>query len=78
MFLSIGVMGNFLGNCFYMPEYMRLQRTGQCRGFNDDGKNERCACPDIAGIQLELEEQARRLEVLLVVAHTAKMAYGTR
>ena len=29
----------------------------------------------ITGIQLELEEQARLLELLLGVAHTAKTAY---
>ena len=49
---------------------------GSVGGFNDGGKNGRCTCRDVAGIQLELEEQARLLE--LRVAHTAKAAYSTR
>ena len=37
---------------------------GAASGFNDGGKNEKWACPDVAGIQLELEEQAKLLELL--------------
>ena len=52
---------------------------GSVGGFNDSGKKGRCACPgagDVVGIQLELEEQARLLELLLVVAHTTKQQNG--
>ena len=46
--------------------------------LNEGVKSGRCACPDVAGIQFELEEQARLLELLLGVAHTAKTAYSAR
>ena len=60
MFLSIGAMGNFLGKFHASPTH------GAASGrFNDGVKNGRCTCPDVAGIQLELEEQARLLELLL-------------
>ena len=50
---------------------MRLQGVrGSVGGFNDGRKKGRYACPDVAGMQLELEEQARLLELLLGVAHT--------
>ena len=54
MFLSIGAMGNFLGNIFYASP-----THGAASGFIDGIKNKRCACADVTGIQLELEEQAR-------------------
>ena len=34
----------------------------------------RCTCPDVMGIQVELEEQARLLQFTVRVAHTVKMA----
>ena len=52
MFLSIGAI-RFL--------YASLQRMGQRQAR----KNGRCPCPDIAGRQLELEEQVRLPELLL-------------
>ena len=47
-------------------------------GFNGSGKNGRCACPDIVGIQLELEEQARLHELQLGVAPTVKIIAYTK
>ena len=103
MFLSIGAMGNFLGNFFicvsnaHPSRYKRTRKlsharacvdacayfcegsaallgTGYARGsvggFNEGSKKGRYPCPDVAGIQHELEEQAKLLELLLGVAHT--------
>ena len=70
MFLSIGAMGKLSRKFFICIS------QGSVGGFNDGGKNGRCSCPDVEGIQLALEEQARLLELLLGVAHTAKTPRG--
>ena len=57
---------------------MRLQRTGQHRGASMTATRMRDAFV-VAGIQLELEEQARATGVTVIgVAHTAKTTYSTR
>ena len=60
----------------FSPNFLKYvsNARGSVRGFNDGDKHGRCACPDVAGIQLELEELARLLE-LLWVALTAKTPY---
>ena len=68
--------------CFYLLAqwnfFKRVSPTnGAASGFNDGSKNGRCACPDIVGTtQLQLEEQARLLELLLGVTQTAETAYS--
>ena len=52
-------IGNFPGNIIYNDASL----IHGCQNFNDDGKNGRCACPNIARIQLKLEEQARLPEL---------------
>ena len=54
---------NILRNFFMCVSNTR----GSVGDFNDGSKNGRCTCPDVAGIQLELEEQARLLELLLTL-----------
>ena len=55
MFLSSCATGKFI----LSPTHRAVS------SYNDCGKNGRCTCPNVAGIQLELEEQARLLELLL-------------
>ena len=71
MFVSSRVTGNYSSAS---PKHGAARGAGS--GFKHRGKNRKYACPDVAGIQIELEEQTRLLALLLGFAPTAETAYS--